>query len=616
MGPRRRYEVPDGWVARGFRFEVEPTNSDQAVVIRQQFGGRRYAYNWALAQVRANLDARAADPTVPALVWSLPAIRRQWNQAKDGVAPWWRCCSKECYASGIADLVAALHNWSDAQAGRRAGGPVSFPRFKARHRDRGRVRFTTGAMRLEPDRRHLTLPVTGKLRSKENTRRLQRLVANGRARILSMTLTEQGGSGRLFVSVQTIIAHRPGSPREPGGRCGIDLGIGHEWAVIAHHDDTIERAAYPASWTHVQQQRRRIARQQSRRIVGSRGHRQANAKLAALDRRAANLRTHHTHLLTTGLARRYGTIVVEDLDVAAMGRGMGRRAFRRSVYQAGLGKVRSTLAYKTLQEGGRLLVADRWFASSKTHHGCGGYLADLKLGQRTWICPSCRAIVDRNANAALNLRDWTGPVGDRVVQRGGVAAPVPFVGDHGGQAHVQRGACEASEDHRTVAGADDTKTKPPWGEEPRAGVPVGEHAQILTEPVTGERAGGCCWPVIILSAYEDPALEGEARSAEAYARPRPRMAAMARSVSRRSGRTASAPADASSSGPNGPVATATTRAPPARPAATSSGVSPTSTVAVASNAEPYLRSALRRATSTRLGRWRWSEPKPPTSTSR
>jgi len=60
-------------------------------------------------------------------------------------------------------------------------------------RDRGRVRFTTGAMRLEPDRRHLTVPVIGRLRSKENTRRLQRLLANGRARILSMTLSEHGG---------------------------------------------------------------------------------------------------------------------------------------------------------------------------------------------------------------------------------------------------------------------------------------------------------------------------------------------------------------------------------------------------------------------------------------
>src|SRR5688500_7080276 len=64
---------------------------------------------------------------------------------------------------------------------------------------------------------------------------------------------------------------------------------------------------------------------------------------------------------------------------------------------------------------------------------------------------------------ARNLRDWTGPVDDRDVQRGGVAAPVPFVGDHGGQAHASAWACEAPEDHRQVAGVDDTRTTPRTG---------------------------------------------------------------------------------------------------------------------------------------------------------
>jgi putative transposase len=471
MGPRRRFQIPEGWVARGFRFEVEPTTPEQPTRIAQQFGGRRFAHNWALAQVKANLDARTADPAVPPLAWNFYQLRKQWNQAKGEVAPWWPTCSKEAFSSGIADLVQALHNWSDAKHGRRAGGRVGFPRFKARHRDRGRVRFTTGAMRLEADRRHLTLPVIGRLRAKENTRRLERLVATGRARILSMTLAEHGG--RLFVSVQALVAHQPRTPSQPQARCGIDLGIGREWAVIAHDDDTIERVAHPTPWAGLQQQRRRVARQRSRRIVGSRGYRQANAKLAALDRRAANLRTNQLHALTTQLARRYGMIVIEDLDVTAMGRGMGRRAFRRTVYQAGIGKVRLTLAYKCPAAGGRLVVADRWFGSSKIHHGCGSYLADLRLDQRVWVCPRCGGLVDRNANAARNLRDWTGAVTDRDVQRGGVAAPVSLVGDHDGQAHAAAWACEALEDHLRVAGAADTRTDPTlqatWTRNPEQG---------------------------------------------------------------------------------------------------------------------------------------------------
>jgi putative transposase len=265
MGGWPHYQVPEGWVARGWRFEVETTTPTQRDLIAQHFGARRFAYDWALAQVKANLDARTADPSVPALPWTLRTIRKAWNQAKPEVAPWWPCCSKEAYACGIADLVTALHAWSASKQGRRAGSRVGFPRFKARHRDRGRVRFTTDPIRLEADRRHLTLPVIGTLRSKENTRRLQRLIAKGRARVLSMTLSEQ--SGRLFISVATVVAQTPRQPREPSIRCGIDLGIGADWAVIAHADDTIERVAPPAPWAGMQQQRRRIARRMSRRVV-------------------------------------------------------------------------------------------------------------------------------------------------------------------------------------------------------------------------------------------------------------------------------------------------------------------------------------------------------------
>ena len=84
------FEVPDGWVVRGFVFEVETTSLEQPTRVAQAFGARRYAYNWALSQVKANLDARATDPTVPPLAWNFYELRKAWNQAKREVAPWWR----------------------------------------------------------------------------------------------------------------------------------------------------------------------------------------------------------------------------------------------------------------------------------------------------------------------------------------------------------------------------------------------------------------------------------------------------------------------------------------------------------------------------------------------
>ena len=318
------FRIPDDCVARGWRFEVELTTQKQRSAIAQHFGARRFAYNWALARVKSNLDARTTDTTIPVLAWNLPAIRREWNQVKHQAAPWWRECSKEAYACGIADLVAALHNWSEAKHGRRGGRQIGFPRFKARRHDHGRVRFTTGAMRLEPYWRHIVLPVIGRLRSKENTRHLERLLAKGRARILSMTLlSEHRPGGRLFVSVATIVAHARWHSR-PAGRPLRDRSR-HRAGVGGHRsprrDDRTDR---PSSSVVVRATASPpIARQRSRRIVGSRGYRQAEPQAGGPDRRAANLRRESIYTLTTRLTRRYGTIVVEDLDVAAMARGMG-----------------------------------------------------------------------------------------------------------------------------------------------------------------------------------------------------------------------------------------------------------------------------------------------------
>jgi len=70
------------------------------------------------------------------------------------------------------------------ETGQAKGKALGPPKFKSRRKDQARVRFTTGTIRVEPDRRTITLPVVGALRSKESTRRLERLVTADKARIL------------------------------------------------------------------------------------------------------------------------------------------------------------------------------------------------------------------------------------------------------------------------------------------------------------------------------------------------------------------------------------------------------------------------------------------------
>ena len=211
--------VPSGWMVTAAKFEVEwPTRGGSggagAVAFRRPAGS---AFNWGVAQVKNDLDARKTDPAHESVGWDLASLRWAWNRAKDEVAPWWAANCKEAYSSGLADLARALDNWTASKDGKRQGRRVGFPRFRSARRDPGRVRFTTGAMRVEADRRTITVPRIGGLRSKENTRRVQRHVAAGRAHILNMTLSSGGDdcSSRLV----THCAHRPPSARWPSRRC-------------------------------------------------------------------------------------------------------------------------------------------------------------------------------------------------------------------------------------------------------------------------------------------------------------------------------------------------------------------------------------------------------------
>lgn len=119
---------------------------------------------------------------------------------------WWPECSKEAYADGIDGAAEAYWNWQQSRAGKRVG----FPRFKKKGRDQDRVSFTTGALRMEPDRRHLTLPVIGCIRTQENTRRVERLIRAGRARVLGRSRCAATVPG--WMRVFGCLSNNPSSP--------------------------------------------------------------------------------------------------------------------------------------------------------------------------------------------------------------------------------------------------------------------------------------------------------------------------------------------------------------------------------------------------------------------
>ncbi len=394
-------------VVQAYRFALDPSVA-QECALRSHCGAQRFAFNWGLARVRANLAQRDAEASyglagdlTPWLSWSAYSLRKAWNGVKDVVASWWGENSKEAYSSGLANLATALTNWHGSRTGTRKGRRLGFPRFRGR-RAALSCRFTTGAFGLvDVDRRHVRLPRIGVVRTHESTRKLARHVERGTARIRSATVSLR--SGRWFVSFSVEITRDDPAPARPDGVVGVDLGVKSP-AVLS----TGEVVPNPKHLDVALRELRRPQRQAARRCGPDRRTqrkpsnrwRQTQARIVKLHRRVVSARRDGLHKLTTRLVRTFGTIVVEDLNVAGM---LANRRLARHVAGVGMGELRRQIEYKATWSGVRVHVADRWFPSSKTCSACHAVKAKLRLSDRTYHCDKCGLVLDRDLNAARNL---------------------------------------------------------------------------------------------------------------------------------------------------------------------------------------------------------------------
>jgi putative transposase len=218
-----RFAVPEGWTAQAYRYALAPTPS-QAEALLSHAGVARFAYKVMLAVVKANLDQRAAERSygiadadlTPCMSWSFQSLRNDWNRRKHAVAvradgtPWWPENSKEVYANACRALSEALSNWEASRTGVRRGPRMGFPHFKTKTGAAKKFSFTTGTIRVEPDRHHITLPRLGTIKTHESTRKLARRIAGGTARILRATVRFE--RGRWFVSLTCILARGTARP--------------------------------------------------------------------------------------------------------------------------------------------------------------------------------------------------------------------------------------------------------------------------------------------------------------------------------------------------------------------------------------------------------------------
>ena len=364
------------------RIALDPSPA-QAELFARCAGIARFTWNWALDQWRKDYAAHREDTTLPKP--NEAALRRKLNAMKREAFPWMLEAPKAVPQQAVKNLGAAF--------GAFFAGRAKYPAFKAKDLCRDSFRPDNGPGTFVMDGRRLKLPRIGWIRTREPLRFGQDL----NPVLKSVTISRE--AGRWFAAVAVEIDHLV-LPRPDLPVIGVDLGV----ETLATLSDG-RKISGPKALRRGLRRLARLQRAHARKQRGGKNRARSRIKIAKLHARIRNLRQDGLHKLTTTLVRDHSIIVIEDLNVRGM---MANRHLARAIGDMGFFEFRRQLTYKAARHGRRVIVADRFFASSKICSLCHEKAETLPLSVRDWTCPHCGAHHDRDINAANNLKALAG----------------------------------------------------------------------------------------------------------------------------------------------------------------------------------------------------------------
>jgi len=364
-------------VHRAYKYELAP-NNQQRTKLFQHAGTARFAYNWGL-QYKQGVYAMNQLPVPHIKIPTAIDLHKELNRLKKTKYSWMYEVSKCAPQEALRNLDQAFKNfYRRVKNGEKEKG---FPKFKKRgvhdsFRLNGTIRIVGYSIQL---------PRLGRLRLKEK----RDIYYEGR--ILSATVSRKADRWFVSLGVEQEIEDPLPALREP---VGVDLGV-KTLATFSNGFVVDNPTALQSRLRKLRKLQKRLSRQNK----GSNNWMKTKLRIAKLYWHISNIRKDVLHKATTHLAKNHSTIVIEDLNVSGM---MKNRKLSRAISDIGFGTFRTMLEYKTQWYGSKLVVADRFFPSSKQCSGCGE-TRDILLSERVYHCPSCGLVLDRDLNAARNL---------------------------------------------------------------------------------------------------------------------------------------------------------------------------------------------------------------------
>ena len=338
------------------------TTVDQRLWFSQQCGYARFAFNYALSDFKD--DSRH---------WK--ELNNRFNIAKRDIE-WAKGMDQRAALFGIKHLGDAISRWQSGQN--------RFPKKKKR---RDRQSYSTDPNSVQIKGKRMRLPKIGWVRMFEKLR--------FKGEVVKVTLSRT--AHRWFVSI-TVDTGKPNAPRDTRGLpiIGIDVGI-NSLATL----DNGKQYPNPRPLKRYEKKLRREQRKFSKKVFLSNNWYKQKLKVERLHYRIACIRRDAQEKATTEIVKGASAIGIETLKITNM---LKNRKLAKALSDSALGGFLEKLKSKSEVLGIPIVEAPQFFASSKTCSRCGHKKDELSLSERQYHCGICGHSIDRDVNAAINLK--------------------------------------------------------------------------------------------------------------------------------------------------------------------------------------------------------------------
>lgn len=365
---------------RAYKIRLYP-NNNQKVLIEKTFGCCRKMYNEMLnerKQVYEQLkDNREA------------LYHHKYRTPKEikDLFPYMYEVDSQAFNWVQMNLKVAYTNFFKSVSGVRKGGMIGFPKFRKKTNFDS---YTTQVVSIF-DKKYLKIQKLGKVKYRD-----KRTIAG---KIKHCTISKTAND-EYYCS---LLVENDTQPKEKVELSENSKIIGLDMSLSNFYVDSMgDSPEYVKIYKNKEKKLQRLQKIESRRLKHSNRRKKLRKSINSIHNHIKNQRLDFTHKLSRKLVEENDVIVVESLNLKAIS---GSLKLGKSVMDLGYSEFITQLQYKCDWYGKHLVVADKWFASSKICHNCGHKYKELTLKDRKWVCPKCGTTIERDENAAINLKN-------------------------------------------------------------------------------------------------------------------------------------------------------------------------------------------------------------------